>query len=663
MNEAMGPPRPPEGPPTETKRPFQPSWVVQKEGEFSGMARGLQVRADQLHKAPESVVTPNYLEQHYLDLERQVREEAIPEEEAAILMERISQRLEGITSQPRVPPESSTERALNDLSVHIEDLITALQQSGELRPPAAAGAGTPIDQSVSQVADLREIFGRSSPDVEKARWVAVERKKQFYTRFTPNLEPNFYTRLGNAERDEWDARWKLARAAFYKDIYSAFPEKLAENQDLIELTTEEMEILYELPGVKAALEWYVSAIVRGDKHVPDPEDPEETWKTEEGKEMTILDCRRGEDFARFRDVLREDKAIRVGIVKGLIRREKFEIDSEKYRRMSSVQQEQLRRQIDRYYDHLDDPEREAWFMRVTDVDIDSTDAVAWNFIWCCNLVESFDSRYAKIAGNRGEGRHATLAPAVCSDDLRAVFHPQEKYEDKCRKGQDWGAFGRWGQEQMRRIKAEFEFDGRTDQINFERALFPRDFWRARKTRGRRGENIITISTPECYPPMTMRSLLEETDLVDKLLSGDHINWKEVDADPWKTSYLTIKMRKAVKLAEYFAGGVPFEPKSERKWVHDIRDCFVRLGLRNLDDKFELGENAFHNLKVWAFFASVGGVTKPHHPDLSRPLTTLISKRVLADTEIRLRDPVYGYLDRGFLGQFSGEGLDIRKIVL
>lgn len=673
MNEAEGPPKPPEGQPPKTERPFQPNWAVQKEDEFSGMAPVLQLHARQLHQAPESVATQHYLEEHYLDIERQVGEGKIPETEAADLLIRISERLEALTSQPKAQPESSTERALGDLNVYLGDLITTLRQTGELRPSAAASAGATVEQSSSQVEELRNIFGRLPTEMEKARWVDVEYSQEFYTRFTPNMEPNFYTRLETAERAEWDARWKLARAAFYKKIYSAFPEKLAENQDLVELTTEQMEILYELPGVKAAMEWYVSAIVKGDKHVPDPQHPGETLKTEDGEKMTILDCRRGEDFERFRETLREDKAIRTGIVKELIKKEKFGkkfgIDGEAYRKMSSDQQEILREEIDKYYDHLDDPEREAWLARISDVDIKGADAVAWNFIWCCNLVESFDSRYVKIADFRGKGRHANLAPAVCSDDLRAVFHPQEKFEDKCSKGQDWGAFGRWGQTQMERIKQETEYDGNTDKIRFTRALSPRDFWRAHKTPGEKGKpNIITVSSPECYPPRTMRSLLEETklelentNLVRRLLEGDPIDWKEVGADPWKTSYLTIHMRKAVKLAEYFAGGVPFEPKSERKWVHDVRDFYVRLGLKNLDNEF--GKNTFHNLKVWAFFASVGGVTKPHLPELSRPLTTFLSNRELVDTAIRLRNPVYGYLDRGVLGQFSGETFDIRDIIL
>ena len=94
-------------------------------------------------------------------------------------------------------------------------------------------------------------------------------------------------------------------------------------------------------------------------------------------------------------------------------------------------------------------------MRDLRVRVKSADAISWNWMWVSNLVESVDSRYCKELGEDTlRERHGEMPPAICSDDLRSIFHPQEKFEDKCAKGLEWGAFGKWGRSQIERIKRE-----------------------------------------------------------------------------------------------------------------------------------------------------------------------------------------------------------------
>jgi len=493
----------------------------------------------------------------------------VPEEEWAVLAGLIWEEAKRLRAAS--PEETSLEARVGELVKAIENQIKASQQ---------------------QAQELAENLRRLPSDVEKARWVDAEYRQEFYTRFTPTLEPRFYTELEEEERRLWEARWQLARAAYWKKAYSAFPEKQVENQDLQLLSTEQMEMLYRMRGVRAALEWYADIIVSGRK-----------IRLPNGREMSIWECKRETDWEQFRRAMR---IYALGIK----------------------------------VEDLDKPES-LWAKEA--------DAVAWNWMWVSGLIESVDSRYSKSGG-----RHGDLPGVMVSDDLRSVFHPQEKYEDKCRSGLEWGAFGKWGVTQMERIKRELAFNKDQDVIEFRPAPSPDRFWQA----GRLGETTpggkseIRVSVPECYPTGPIGSFWEETKigdrpLLDYLLKGEEIPWGQVGADPW-ISYLQIKLNKAIMLFNYFQGKVPFEESKDKEWVTAILDIFRRLNLEE-----QLGEKAFHNLKSWAFRASLGGVRKPQE----RTLTDPIPSHYFAAYAIRLRNPRLGYLKRG-LGDWTGEGLNI-----
>lgn len=498
-------------------------------------------------------------------------------------------------------------KAIENLSISIGDLKARLEQGGLISPgPTPEEIMTKPMQMIlealeRQTAMFGDTLGRVDPRIEKSRWVDAECSQEFYTRFTPTMEPRFYKELRTSEdRDEWDARWRLARAAFIKKICSGQPDKLIENQDLIELTKEQMETLYGIPGVKEALQWYVKAIVRGETRI---------------NGETILDCESGKEFKKFREKLREHLQSSV-----------FGITPDQRSSMTEEESIELESKLK------------------------SVDAIAWNWIFCSNLVESIDSRYS-FSGTR----HDHLAPALCSDDLRAVFHPQEKFENKCLSGLEWGAFGKWGQIQVEKIIETFGFKDKEDKIFFKAAPSREKFWMAKID----GDSLI-IYTPECYPSTSLKSFFEEykdgkkgRPLLQRLLDGEDIHWAEVQADLWKTSYVTVRLRKAVALAEYFAGRVPFEFEKEgkdREWVIPLLDIFRRLHLDNL------GKEEFHNLKSWVLRASLGGVKKPNERTLTEP--PVLSPGDLPFIAIRLRNARLDYLERGSLGDWNGEGLDI-----
>jgi len=510
--------------------------------------------------------TPEKLEELLRKGDDWCAEGQVPEEEWAVLAGLMWEELNRLLSDSS---KRVSLKAIWALVNAIEDQIKASQQ---------------------QAKELAENLRRLPSDVEKARWVDAEYRQEFYTRFTPNLEPRFYTELEKEEeRRLWEARWQLARAAYWKRVYSAFPEKQVENQDLQLLSTEQMEMLYKMRGVRAALEWYADIIVSGRK-----------IRLPNGKEMSIWECKKEADWEQFRRAMRiYALGIRV--------------------------------------EALDEPES-LWAKEA--------DAVAWNWMWVSGLIESVDSRYSKSGG-----RHGGLPGVMVSDDLRSVFHPQEKYEDKCRSGLEWGAFGKWGVTQMERIKRELAFNKDQDVIEFRAAPSSGYFWKASRPREKtpEGKSKIVVFVPECYPTISMGSFWEETKigdriiLLDYLLKREEIPWEQVGADPW-IGYLGIKLNKAVALLNFFLKG-PDKPG----WSSTLMDIFRRLGLKE-----KYGNDRFHNLKVWAVWAAYGGVGRPQDRFFTTPLSesrigSPLDKRALKNL---LRKPQLGYLEKG-------ENLDFR----
>lgn len=507
-----------------------------------------------------------------------------------------------------------------------------------------------LRSSQAQTRRLAESLGRLPIEKERARWVDVEYKQQFYTRFTPNLEPRFYTELRSTkERDLFDARWQLARAAYYKKAMSAFPEKLWENQDLQMLGKEQMERLYNMQGVQEALEWYAEVIVsgRGVIELPDPKKPGKSiWKN-------IWDCQDETDFETIRKVMREKEQV----LREVVKKDENGIVRDKKGRKIKIELDAL-------------AQREA-------------DAVAWNLMWVSNLVESADSRYS-YSGKR----HGFPFPGVLvSDDLRSTFHMQEKFESKCWSGLEWGAFGKWGINHVDKDEIK-KIAGKEYEFEFRGAFSPEDFWRIKrkkrpvfkKEEGKKKEvekkGLLVMEVPECYPVTSMMSFWEETTvkedteegkkfkekLVEKkellpkedpsllhyLLHRRPIPWEKVEGDaPW-ISYLPIKLNKAVSLFEYFRPGKPMETQKfgyAKTWADPLINIYRRLLLDKVYEgllRVKKLRVSFRNLKVWAVYAAYGGVA---HVDRRQPRLNLgtVDKWALGEA---LKDKNIKYFERG-----------------
>lgn len=436
--------------------------------------------------------------------------------------------------------------------------------------------------SQKQIADLLETMGRMDPEEERRRWVDVEYSQDFYTRFQPNQEPRFYTHLSTKERQEYDARWQLARAAFVKKATAAFPDKYRENQDLALMGKEQMESLFNMPGVREMLKYYTTCI-RDKKEVVIP------GKKGKGKAITFWHITDAQEFEMFRKVLR-DKLFAGEIP------EKWETQLKKY-------------------DEPDDREKALAVFKK------EADAVAWNLLWVGNLVESADSRYSY------SGSQHKLPSVICAGEYRAALHQQEKFEDKCVSGHFWSAFGKWGATQLGRISAEVGVPKKDIEFRFQPAPTRDGYWHYSRLTGEEGKPkeeektcVVLVDAPECCPVTAGVSFWEQNKLLDALVKQEPIDWEKLNQDAWSI-YMMGKFHKATALMEFFEPGKPLDtrkPGTVYEWSNEILELFVRLGIDNdYYDKLQHPKNGAHptfqsfkSIKAWALYAALGGVKEP-----------------------------------------------------
>lgn len=585
MAEGEATPTPDQGPEGEVWA----SWLVQNREEVEAIKKPeLKTEIRLLARRPASMVTQDVLIRSYDRIDELLSEGVISDEEAILWQSRITSRFEKVAEE-RVEGGG------------IEQMV------GKIGEAIKKGQIDATQQQLSSYQDLlmgrADIFGRS-PESERANWVDLEYRQEFYARFEPRSWPRFYERASVDERRLWDARWELARAAFFKRAALPFPDKYIENQDLSLLSKEHMQRLYNMYGVRPMLEKYADVITNNREFDID------------GKKITFWDIKDRNLFESMRMAIRDEVfgPLEAGPGQG------DEIGSR-------IASEELRR-------------KEA-------------DAVAWNLMWVSLLVESADSRY----GFSGE-RHV-LPGSLVADEYRGALHPQERFESKSAVGQFWGAFGNWGVTQMERIGNEVG-----NRIGKE--MFRYQFIPAKKTENwshkitdeldAEGKRIVEVRVPECAPVTLAGSFWEfhevgQADrraLLDYLRKKDEIPWDDhgLREDMWAI-YVAAHFNKAVQGLEYFNPGKPIE-LGDYGWAMTWAKPFIETMRTRLkvDKRLEkLGRERTlqtpHNLNVWAIYAATGGVKDVNRvaPELNLNLGEKGRiARVLAHPKIR-------YLDR------------------
>ena len=181
-------PTSPEAQKPETQKPFQPSWIMEKEDEFSGMNPSLQLRVRQIHQAPESIARRDYLEKHYLALEEQVVEGKIPEDEAGIVLAKIVARIEELESQQGALAESlrrSQQRQAKAQQGRTQKRSSGVQQGQQPNSPPPSVVASSIDAE-------KEVFGEG--EAFSDRWVGEKG--------IPKTVQYYRSRFGTEEEDD-----------------------------------------------------------------------------------------------------------------------------------------------------------------------------------------------------------------------------------------------------------------------------------------------------------------------------------------------------------------------------------------------------------------------------------------------------------------------------
>lgn len=558
--------------------------------DIRGAVRALDAEEEgRLAAEPESD-GPNHLEEAVVGLTEAQRQTA---EAVARLAEqnRLAEERRAVDERARVAAETARAARGPEPAARHPDIEA---QREELRRAYELVQDGRMTNDEYQ-ARLEAFMGVASLRNRREMYVRMMYDRSLYGRWQPEQAPLWFRELSMNEQRVEESKLQLARAAFAKSVNAGQAEKIIEAQGDAFLVVEQMKTLYELPGVKPAMEWYVHKMLTGE--------PVDIG----GKSISWWQIPNYTEMEMFRQAMRREVLRGTGDGADVFDLKKLE-----------------------------------------------TDAIALNFLYVGHLAESLDSRYSAYPGSKE--RH-NVPSGILSDDLRAVLHPQEKYESKLMGNQEWGHFGRWG---IYNVRNALQGIGR-GSLRLESAANPGEFWK------QQGD---VLKVPVCYPRTTIKSFFEETTireagrdkpLLEYLERREPIPWNSLrGSEPWTTSYGTIKMPKALRLLDVFKSSKTLIDTRDlreglRKWAIDdpnVNDIYVRVGYRPETGHPTIPEREFHDIKVWAVYAGLGGVRDPKR----RSPTLKVEQINIPNVELWLKNPFIGYLGRNETLTLNGESM-------
>jgi hypothetical protein len=474
---------------------------------------------------------------------------------------------EQVNAAARVGPEDPTTYGVyygvrahwyrNNIGT-VADQIRKIQSRVPQQPP---NPNDPINLLIDAMRGI-------PPAVQRDRYADVMLQNELFTRFQPGTEPKFYQDMVGNEKIKYDALMQIARASYVKRVTSNHPEEFGsdKNDDLKNLTIEQAEILYKMPGARIMMEQYARLQVYGRITLPN------------GTRIDLNQIVDGTSLRAAREELGRYVAQREGL---------------------------------------------------TETQRKEADVAAWGFTYCSLLAESCNSRFFRYDNQSRNIRLEHLPGDIVAQEFWAIMHPQEDFERRCSSGQRWGYLGQWGVEQVIRIKNKLKFDDTKDVILYEDAPNKNSYWEAERTgqqiqvidkKQSKSKNEIVINSPDFLPPITIGSFLEETKvnghtLLELLVDGDEIDWQKVGEGPF--GGWVAKIDAAYKLIDYYKdmgrkmlaagkdhGGI-------RDWVTGYKDIFERRldipgRLKKLFGERE-AKRRYHNVQFGVILAQIGGV--------------------------------------------------------
>jgi len=129
--EESGSPIQPEAPRPEAQESFRPSWIIKRPGEFVGTNSFIERVADQLHKTRDSMLTPDYLQRRFEDIQKKVFDGEVPEGAAETLLSRIAEKKEEMQRTEEERKIQWVKDARDQRREELNDLRASLGQAQE----------------------------------------------------------------------------------------------------------------------------------------------------------------------------------------------------------------------------------------------------------------------------------------------------------------------------------------------------------------------------------------------------------------------------------------------------------------------------------------------------------------------------------------------------
>ena len=382
--------------------------------------------------------------------------------------------------------------------------------------------------------------------------------------------PVYYVEMTRDEREIHNIVIEFTNAANFKKTRAIPPtlEVLSKYEGWGGLQTPEVKKLYEVPGVRSALERYIK-IYDTDEIMG----TRKNSKTIEEESFSLRTAKSREQVLKCRENIRND--IKEDVLKGYKQRGKLTENKET----------------------LNLKAREA-------------EQIAFTLLYLGNTFESLDSKYNDM------GR---IRPSECMNDLvnipiKFAMNPMDVLLGTFSKeGSEvllYGKFGEWAYNMA--VESNNGKKLSVENVHFmaDENKNPKDYWRVSNG----GKDIIV---PECYPRDLVKSVWEEVTaneggekikLIDYLRAGNEIPWNNVSDSMW-IDY-ALKIGKAGVLSDTLQGKLPIkwgDVDAIRDWVQNTLGALAKFELREAD-----------SVKRWMLYASIGIDSKSREPKFNNP---------------------------------------------
>jgi hypothetical protein len=464
-------------------------------------------------------------------------------------------------------------------------------------PRAAGGKMTVGVDVLSKV-----LFGDRLSTDEK--YLEFLKDEQWWRKPIPAINadapPSYYVEMTPYEREVHQTRIEFTNAGVFKKgkVNPPTLDTLTKYEGWAGLATPETKILYEIPGVRKAMEMYIKMV--------DDDDFVKLTRVD-GTEYSIRTSQNRDEVMNFRSYVRE-------AIAGDIAHE--------YKLYAATPNFDPKDRIKMKKKGLLKLDTTRGDKKLLQFKCREAEQIACTMLFIGNTFEGLDSIWGTDSRERGPETFSDLVNVP----IKLAMNPLDYLVSSFKKGSEElstvGKFGGWG------YNMAVESNGGFPLNNIEEiVIVPAEkgqenrFW----TVDRGGRRIFV---PECYPRKLVGSVWEETTveengvkrtLLSHLRSGEEIPWDKVKGSMWDD--YTSKLSKAGKIWDLLQGNTTIrwgQYDEIGKWIQDVTNALAKFGLRNDT-----------SVKRWILYASAGFHEKKRAPRFK--YDKQVARKILGDS--------------------------------